>query len=138
FMRLFTDIDLNEISRLEALEGSDINEAKKILADAATAMAHGQSAATDAAKTAQQTFEQGAAGGDLPLLEISEAQISILEALVGIGFCASKGEAKRLVAGGGARIDDEPVGDAGAMIDLADADRKISAGKKKHGLLRKT
>ena len=138
FMRLFTDIDLSEISRLEALEGSDINEAKKILADAATAMAHGQSAATDAAKTAQQTFEQGAAGGDLPLLEISEAQISILEALVGIGFCASKGEAKRLVAGGGARIDDEPVGDAGAMIDLADADRKISAGKKKHGLLRKT
>ncbi|NCN85867.1 MAG: tyrosine--tRNA ligase [Sphingomonadales bacterium] len=137
FMRLFTDIDLSEISRLESLEGSEINEAKKILADAATAMAHGQTAANDAAQTAQQTFEQGAAGGDLPVFEVSEAQISILDALVGIGFCASKGEAKRLVAGGGARIDDEPVGDAGAMIDLTDADKKISAGKKKHGLLRK-
>lgn len=137
FMRLFTDIDLDEISRLEALEGSGINEAKKVLADAATAMAHGQTAANDAAKTAQQTFEQGAAGGDLPVFEISEAQISILDALVGIGFCASKGEAKRMVAGGGARIDDEAVGDAGTMIDIVDADKKISAGKKKHGLLRK-
>lgn len=137
FMRLFTDIDLDEIARLESLQGSEINEAKKVLADAATAMAHGQSAASDAAKTAQQTFEQGAAGGDLPVFEIADSQISILDALVGIGFCASKGEAKRLVAGGGARINDEPVGDAGAMIELADDDKKISAGKKKHGLLRK-
>lgn len=137
FMRLFTDIELNEIARLESLQGSEINEAKKVLADAATAMAHGQSAASDAAKTAQQTFEQGAAGGDLPVFEIADSQISILDALVGIGFCASKGEAKRLVAGGGARIDDEPVRDAGATIELADEDKKISAGKKKHGLLRK-
>ncbi|PHR16863.1 MAG: tyrosine--tRNA ligase [Sphingopyxis sp.] len=137
FMRLFTDIDLKEIARLEALEGAEINEAKKILADAATAMAHGQSAAEDAAKTAQQTFEQGAAGGDLPVLEVAEAEISILDALVAIGFCASKGEAKRLVAGGGARIDDEQVKDAGAVIQTAEADIKISAGKKKHGLLRK-
>lgn len=137
FMRLFTDIDLDEIARLEVLQGSDINEAKKILADAATALAHGQNAAEDAAKTAQQTFEQGAAGGDLPVFEIADRQISILDALVGIGFCASKGEAKRMVAGGGARIDDEPVRDAGAMIDLTDDDKKISAGKKKHGLLRK-
>jgi tyrosyl-tRNA synthetase len=137
FMRLFTDIDLNEIARLEELEGSDINQAKKILADAATAMAHGQAAAEDAAKTAQQTFEQGTAGGDLPVLEISEDQISILDALVKIGFCASKGEAKRLVAGGGARIDDTPVGDTGAMIQMIEADQKISAGKKKHGLIRK-
>ena len=137
FMRLFTDMDLDEINRLEALEGAEINEAKKVLADAATAMAHGQNAAQDAAKTAQQTFEQGAAGDDLPVFEIAGGEVSILDALVGIGFCASKGEAKRLVAGGGARINDEPVGDAGTMIALTDTDKKISAGKKKHGLLRK-
>jgi tyrosyl-tRNA synthetase len=137
FMRLFTDIDLDEVARLEALQGSEINEAKKILADAATTMAHGQSAADDAARTAQQTFEQGSAGDNLPVLEISEAQISLLDALVGIGFCGSKGEAKRLIAGGGARIDDKAIDDAAASIDLSCTDRKISAGKKKHGLLRK-
>ena len=134
----FTDIDLEEIARLEALEGSDINEAKKVLADAATALAHGEEAAKDAAATAQQTFEKGQAGGDLPVFETSDAQISILNALVSIGFCASKGEAKRMVAGGGARVDDEQVKDAGFMIPLAEKDRKISAGKKKHGLLRRT
>ena len=137
FLKLFTDIDLDEIARLEALQGSEINEAKKILADAATAMAHGQDAARDAANTAQQTFEQGNAGGDLPVFEVVDSEISILNALVSIGFCASKGEAKRMVAGGGARIDDEPIKDAGAMISVAGDDIKISAGKKKHGLLRR-
>ena len=86
FLRLFTDMDLEEIKRLESLEGSEINEAKKILADAATAMAHGKDAAKDAASTAQQTFEQGQAGGDLPVLDVSDDEISILNALVGIGF----------------------------------------------------
>jgi tyrosyl-tRNA synthetase len=137
FMRLFTDIDLSEIARLEALEGAEINEAKKILADAATAMAHGADAAKDAADTALQTFERGQAGGDLPVFEVAHGEISILNALVSIGFCASKGEAKRMIAGGGARIDDEQIKDAGAMITIADADVKISAGKKKHGLLRR-
>ncbi|WP_422343874.1 tyrosine--tRNA ligase [Parasphingorhabdus sp.] len=137
FMRLFTDIDLSEIARLEALEGAEINEAKKILADAATAMAHGAAAAKDAADTALQTFERGQAGGDLPVFEVAHGEISILNALVSIGFCASKGEAKRMIAGGGARIDDEQIKDAGVMITIADADVKISAGKKKHGLLRR-
>ena len=137
FLRLFTDIDLDEIARLENLQGAEINEAKKILANAATAMAHGEDAARDAADTAQKTFEQGQTGGDLPVFEVSDSKISILDALVNIGFCASKGEAKRMVAGGGARIDDEPVKDAGAMIALSGADIKISAGKKKHGLLRR-
>ncbi|MEP3224489.1 MAG: tyrosine--tRNA ligase [Parasphingorhabdus sp.] len=137
FLKLFTDIDLDEIARLESLQGADINEAKKILADAATAMAHGQNAATDAANTAEQTFEHGNAGGDLPVFEVNEQEISILNALVNIGFCASKGEAKRMVAGGGARIDDEQIKDAGRMITLSDCDIKISAGKKKHGLLRR-
>lgn len=137
FMRIFTDIDIDEIKRLEALEGAEINEAKKILADAATAMARGQDAADNAANTAQQTFGKGQAGGDLPVFEVAEDEISILNALVNIGFCASKGEAKRMVAGGGARIDDEPVKDAGAVIAMTDSDIKISAGKKKHGLLRR-
>tara|TARA_R110000772_G_scaffold35991_23_gene86377 strand:- start:2371 stop:3603 length:1233 start_codon:yes stop_codon:yes gene_type:complete len=138
FLRLFTDIDVSEIARLEGLQGSEINEAKKILADAATTMAHGEDASRDAADTAQKTFEQGQAGRDLPVCEIADDKISILNALVNIGFCASKGEAKRMIAGGGARIDDEPVKDANAMIIMSDADIKISAGKKKHGLLRRT
>ena len=137
FLKLFTDIDIDEIKQLENLQGSEINEAKKILADAATAMAHGEDAARDAANTALQTFEQGHAGGDLPVFEVAEDEISILNALVNIGFCASKGEAKRMVAGGGARINDEPVKDAGAVIAIAGDDIKISAGKKKHGLLRR-
>ena len=136
FLRLFTELELSEIERLEQLEGSDINEAKKVLADAATAMAHGEQAAKDAAATAQKTFEQGQAGDDLPVHEVSDPEISILNALVGIGFCASKGEAKRLIAGGGARINDEQVKDPGFQIVLDGDDVKISAGKKKHGLLR--
>ncbi|MEW4466748.1 tyrosine--tRNA ligase [Parasphingorhabdus sp. JC815] len=137
FLRLFTDINIDEIARLENLQGAEINQAKKILADAATEMAHGKDAAKAAADTAQKTFEQGQAGGNLPLCEVSSGEISILEALVNIGFCASKGEAKRMVAGGGARINDEQVKDAGAMIAITDQDIKISAGKKKHGLLRR-
>ena len=137
FMRLFTDLDLVEIARLESLQGSEINEAKKVLADAATAMAHGEKAAREAAETAQKTFEQGGAGGDLPVHIVENGKISLLDALVEIGFCASKGEAKRLIAGGGARLDDEPVKDAGHMVSVSDQDVKLSAGKKKHGLLRK-
>ncbi|MEP4944056.1 MAG: tyrosine--tRNA ligase, partial [Parasphingorhabdus sp.] len=137
FMRLFTDIDLDEIKRLETLEGSEINDAKKVLADAATTLAHGEAAATNAAQTAQQTFEQGNAGGDLPTLEVADDTISILNALVDIGFCASKGEAKRMVSGGGARINDAQIKDAGTQISLADGEIKISAGKKKHGIIQR-
>ncbi len=138
FLRIFTDIDLDEIARLESLEGSEINVAKKILADAATAMAHGDDAAKDAATTAQQTFEKGTAGGNLPVYDVTTSEIGILDALVGIGFCTSKGEAKRLIAGGGARIDDKQIQDAGFSIALKAEDIKISAGRKKHGLLHKT
>ena len=138
FMRLFTDLDLDEIARLESVQGSEINEAKKILADAATSLAHGGKAAKEAAQTARQTFEQGGAGGDLPVHSVDSGEISLIDALVGIGFCASNGEAKRLVAGGGARIDDEPIRDPGHSIAITDRDVKISAGKKKHGLLRKS
>ena len=134
FLRLFTDIDLDEIARLEKLEGAEINEAKKTLADAATALAHGEEAARDAAETAQKTFEQGTTGDDLPTLAVS-GDISLLDAMVDLGLVTSKGEAKRLIKGGGARIDGEQINDLGAAISIGDDPIRISAGKKKHGVL---
>jgi tyrosyl-tRNA synthetase len=135
FLRLFTDIELNEIVRLEALEGADINEAKIALANAATMMAHGEDAAEAAAQTAAQTFAGGGAGGDLPNININDAQISLVEALVALDFVTSKKEARRLIGGGGARIDSEQVIDVGYIIASSKTPIKISAGKKKHGLL---
>lgn len=135
FLRLFTDLPLDEIARLEKLEGAEINEAKKILADAATAMCRGPEAAAAAAKTARATFEQGAAGADLPTLAVAGGTISLLDALVGIGFAASKGEARRLVRQGGARVDGEAITDEEYRVAVSGAPVKISAGKKRHGLL---
>lgn len=134
FLRLFTDIDLDEIARLEKLEGAEINDAKKILADAATTMAHGEAAARDAAETAQKTFEQGTTGDDLPTLAVT-GEIGLLDALVQLELVASKGEAKRLIKGGGARVDGEQVSDLGATVSVGEAPVRISAGKKKHGVL---
>jgi tyrosyl-tRNA synthetase len=133
FLRLFTDIPIEEIARLETLAGSDINEAKKILADAATEMAHGGEAARQAAETARRTFEEGAAGDALPTFPVPSGEIGLVDALVGLGLAASKGEARRLIAGGGARINDMRA-DEDVRITVVD-DVKISAGKKKHGLL---
>lgn len=133
FLRLFTDLPLDEIARLEALEGAGINEAKKALADAATAMLHGADAAAAANETARRTFEEGTAGGDLPTLKVA-GEISVADALVAIGFCASKKEARRLIAQGGARVNDEAVSDEFAMLNVT-AETRLSAGKKKHGLL---
>jgi tyrosyl-tRNA synthetase len=130
FLRLFTDLPLDEIARLEALAGAEINEAKKALADAATAMLHGQEAAAGAAETARRTFEEGTAGEDLPTLKV-EGEIGLVDALVGLGLVASKNEARRLIAQGGARIDGEVAGEDAR----AGAGARISAGKKKHGLL---
>jgi tyrosyl-tRNA synthetase len=134
FLKLFTDLPLDEIARLESLGGAEINEAKKVLADAATAMAHGQAAAQEAAETARKTFEEGAAGEALPTLTVSSGDIGLVDALVGLGLVASKGEARRLIAGGGARVDGEKVDDEMARINVA-AQIRVSAGKKKHGLL---
>ena len=133
FLRLFTDLPLDEIARLEALEGAEINDAKKALADAATAMLHGAEAAAAANETARKTFEEGASGGDLPTLKV-DGEISVADALVGLGFCASKKEARRLIAQGGARVNDEAVSDEFAMLSVT-AETRLSAGKKKHGLL---
>ncbi len=134
FLRLFTDLPLDEIARLEALEGAEINEAKKILASAATAMCRGEAAAVEAAETARRTFEEGAAGGSLPTLTVS-GSIAIVDALVGLGLVASKGEARRLIKGGGARIGAEKVSDESLIVTVGDDPVSIAAGKKHHGLL---
>jgi tyrosyl-tRNA synthetase len=132
FLRRFTDLPLDEIARLESLEGAEINEAKKILADEATSLAHGEDAAAGAGDTARRTFEQGASGDALPTLKVA-GEISLVDALTGLGFAASKNEARRLIAQGGARVDGEA---AREDVTIAvDADVRISAGKKKHGLL---
>ena len=130
FLRRFTDLPLDEIARLEALEGNEINEAKKVLADAATAMAHGEDAASAAAETARRTFEEGAGGESLPTLRVA-GEISLVDALVGLGLCASKNEARRLIAQGGAKVD----GDTAAEDRMLSTPARISAGKKKHGML---
>jgi len=132
FLRLYTDVPLDEIARLESLQGAEINDAKKALADAATAMLHGDEAAAGAADTARKTFEEGAAGDALPTLKVA-GEIGLVDALIGLGLVASKNEARRLIAQGGARVDGEAVSED-AMIRVA-GDVRVSAGKKKHGLL---
>ncbi len=135
FLRLFTDLPLDEIARLETLQGSEINSAKEILANEATGMCRGTGAAAQAAATARKTFEEGGAGDDLPTLIISDSQISLIDALVGLGLVASKGEAKRLIKGGGARVDGEQIKDESAIITINAAAIRISAGKKLHGVI---
>ena len=134
FLRLFTDLPLDEIARLEALEGAEINAAKVVLANEATALCRGDAAAREAAETARRTFEEGAAGDALPTFAVSGA-IGIVDALIGLGFAASKGEARRLIKGGGARIGADKVSDETMTITVGDEPVRISAGKKHHGLL---
>ena len=134
FLRLFTDVPLDQIRRLESLPGAEINQAKIALANAATAMLHGAEAARAAEETARTTFEQGGAGEDLPTLKAAE-DISIMAALTGLGFCASNGEAKRKIAEGAVRIDDQSVTDPFLVIPVSKNPVKISLGKKRHGLL---
>ncbi|MBS0254723.1 MAG: tyrosine--tRNA ligase [Proteobacteria bacterium] len=136
FLRLFTDLPLDEIARLEGLGGSEINQAKVVLANEVTRLCRGDEAARTAEATAAATFAGGGLGADLPVWTLPAEGASILDALVGIGFAASRGEAKRLVAGGGARIDGEAVSDEGHHIAHGAEDIRISAGKKRHGILR--
>jgi len=132
FLRLFTDLSLDEVARLEALQGAEINVAKKILADEATALAHGPEAAEAVAETARRTFEEGTGGESLPTLKVA-GEIGLVEALTALGLAASKNEARRLIAQGGARVDGE-VATEDRPIDVT-CEVRISAGKKKHGLL---
>jgi tyrosyl-tRNA synthetase len=138
FLRLFTDLPLDEIARLEALEGSEINEAKRVLADAATALCRGDAEAATAAKTARQVFEQGGTGADLPTLIIESGEIGIVDALVQLGFATSKGEAKRKIAEGAVKADDTVISDPDFLFRFGPTARKISLGKKKHGVLATT
>ncbi|MGA9582679.1 MAG: tyrosine--tRNA ligase [Allosphingosinicella sp.] len=135
FLRRFTDMELDEIERLEALGGSEINEAKKLLADAATAMAHGEAAAREAAETARKTFEEGAAGEALPTFHAPIGDIGIVEALVGLGFVTSKAEARRKIAEGAVRADGEVIREPDFRLHLGSAPLKVSLGKKKHGMV---
>jgi tyrosyl-tRNA synthetase len=134
FLRLFTDLPLDEIERLDSLQGADINQAKAVLATETTAMLHGREAAEAAAATARQTFAEGGAGAELPTLSVAGG-IGVLAALTGIGFCASNGEAKRKIAEGAVRIDDQVVSDPALTIKVGASPVKLSLGKKKHGLL---
>ena len=135
FLRLFTDLPLDEIAWLQALDGAAINEAKIVLANEATAMCRGRTAAEQAAETARRTFAEGSSGNDLPSVTVTGDTIGIVDALIALNFAASKGEARRLIAGGGARVDGEKIVDDGATIALGDAPVRLSAGKKHHGLL---
>ncbi len=137
FLRLFTDLPLDEIARLEALRGSEINEAKIVLANEVTAMVRGETAAKTAAATAAETFAGGGLGEDLPVLLVPAGGIRLGAACTELGFTASNGEAKRKIAEGAVRLDDEAVTDPGFLIELsAGEERKLSLGKKRHGVLR--
>jgi len=144
FLRLFTELPLDEIARLEALAGSEINEAKKILADAATTLCRGAAAAAEAAETARQTFEEGRSAEGLPSIEVPQGELSdgvpAYELLRRAGLATSNGEARRLIKGGGGRLNDVPIRDELQSVSLADRNDegviKLSAGKKRHVLLR--
>ena len=135
FLRLFTDLPLDEIARLEALQGSEINAAKVVLANEVTRLCRGEEAAKAAESTASATFAGGGLGEDLPVFALPAEGIGIIDALVGIGFAASRGEAKRLIAGGGARLDGQAIADEALHIS-GGIEQRLSSGKKKHGILR--
>ena len=136
FLRLFTDLPLDRIAELEALEGSDINQAKVVLATEATKLCRGAEAAIQAQLTAQEVFEQGRAGEGLPRLNVTDGRIGIVAALTVLGFCASNGEARRKIAEGAVRLNDVPIKDERYEIEIdPGASVKISLGKKRHGLL---
>ena len=144
FLKLFTELPLNEVARLEALEGAEINEAKMVLATEATAMAHGREAAEAAAETARRTFGEGEAAAGLPTVDVPAAElkdgIGVLSAMVRAGLAASNGEARRQVKGAGARVNDALVSDDRAKLTEADVNAdgviKLSLGKKRHVLIK--
>jgi tyrosyl-tRNA synthetase len=143
FLKLFTDLSLVEIGKLEKLDGAEINEAKKILAAEASTLLHGSNAANNAAETARRTFEQGGAGDNLPTIGVSTAELSsgipILTLLQRAGLAASNGEARRLIRGGGAKINDAKIEDESLTIaaqHISDGIIKLSAGKKRHAIVR--
>jgi tyrosyl-tRNA synthetase len=138
FMGLFTELPMAEVARLAALKGAEINEAKKVLATEACALLHGREAAEAAAETARRTFEEGVAAATLPT-HVAALPANIVDLLAEARLVASKGEARRLIAQNGVRLNDAPVGDVAAQVttaDLRDGAAKLSLGKKKHLLVR--
>ena len=135
FLKLFTDLSLERIDELAKLEGQAINDAKIVLANEATAMLHGREAADAAAETARRTFEEGSAGGDLPTLNVPGGSISIVQALTGLGFAASNGEARRKIGEGAVKLNGATVSDPQLEIAVSGEPLKLSLVKKKHGLL---
>jgi tyrosyl-tRNA synthetase len=144
FLKLFTEMPLDEIARLEKLEGAELNEAKKILATEATAMCHGRDEAEKAAEAARVAFEMGATSAVMPTVEIASADldagIGVLSAFVTAGLCSSNGDARRQIKGGGARVNDAQVTDEKTSLTkeslTTDGVIKLSIGKKKHVLLK--
>jgi tyrosyl-tRNA synthetase len=143
FLRLFTELPLKEIEKLEALKGAEINEAKKILANEVTKLCHGDRAARAAAETAKKTFEEGGIGGDIPVFELKESELGkgvpAYDLLRQSGLAESGGEARRLIRGGGARINDQKIEDENELIGpgyFKDGALKLSAGRKKHMLVK--
>jgi tyrosyl-tRNA synthetase len=141
FLKLYTELPVDECDRLGRLAGSEINEAKIVLANEVTGLLHGAEAAAAAEATAREVFEKGGVGEDLPTLALSAAEvgegISIVQLIVRSGLAASGKEAKRLIADQGARLNDAPLTDPGLMLDAAalSAPVKLSAGKKRHALV---
>jgi tyrosyl-tRNA synthetase len=144
FLRLFTEMPESEIARLEQLEGAELNEAKKILATEATALCHGRDAARTAEETARKTFEEGALATDLPTFEVARSQLASGMAVANLaqlaGLTRSTGEARRLIQGGGLRVNDAPVTDVRATVSLSDVSEagvlKLSLGRKQHILVK--
>ena len=136
WLRLFTELPIDEVKRLEALQDREINNAKKILATEVTALVHGRAAAEAAAKTAQETFEKGALGADLPVLALESAQMGtmgIIDLVISAGFASSRGDARKLIQGGGIRINDEKVADPQLIIAaplFKNGELKLSKGQK--------
>jgi len=145
FLKLFTTLPMDEIKRLSAIGGAELNEVKKILATEVTAILHGRAAAEQAAETARKTFEEGGLSDNLPSVEVEgpelDAGIGLLSLIVRAGLAASNGEARRHVQGGAVRINDQPVSDERRVIGssemTADGVIKLSLGKKKHILIRR-
>ena len=141
FLRMFTDLPLEEVARLERLEGAQLNVAKEVLATEATRLCHGEAAALDAAATAARAFAGGAAEG-LPTFMLKGGEpVQVIDVAIALGMANSKGEARRLVEQGGVRLNDQPVRAANASITEADLDgsglARLTVGKKRHGLIRR-
>jgi tyrosyl-tRNA synthetase len=143
FLRLFTELPISEIEKLESLDGAEINEAKIVLANEATKLCHGEEAAKKAAETAKKTFDEGGTGDDLPVIEKNKSELEggilFVELFLEAGLTSSKKEARRLIEGGGARKNGEKIEDVASTTSSTDIQNgaiKLSAGKKKHVIIK--